>query len=184
MLFLFRKLSTVCSWHQNERRSTLIWTKEKYMHLVKIRCLVFFKKWANTLSEQQRQKTTITKPKTEERAKFALHIFKHCWFASQPWMAIVAYALYMLYSKSISAMAGQPEGKARNFPFKKKRSCCSQEFCSQVNSIVSSFLCKTDLASSSSITPPILCSKVLNYPLMFSHCYSICSVSYWVFHFH
>lgn len=62
-------------------------------------------------------------------------------------MAIVAYALYMLYCKSISATAGQPEGKAWNFPFKKKRSHCSQAFCSQVNSFVSSFLCKTDLAS-------------------------------------
>lgn len=119
----------------------------------------------------------------EERAKFALHIFKHCWFGSQPWMAIVAYALYMLYSKSISATAGQPEGKARNFPSKKKRSHCSQEFFSQVNSFVSSFLWKTDLASSSSITPLMRCSGVLSHPLMTGHCYSLCSVSYSVFHF-
>jgi len=59
-------------------------------------------------------------------------------------MPIVAYALYMLYCKSISAMAGQPEGKAWNFPLKQKRSHCSQAFCSEVNSFVSSFHCKAD----------------------------------------
>lgn len=61
-------------------------------------------------------------------------------------MPIVAYGLYMLYSKIISAMAGQPEGKAWNFPLKQKRSYCFQAFCSQVNSSVSSFLCKADPA--------------------------------------
>lgn len=64
-------------------------------------------------------------------------------------MPIVAYALYMLYSKSISATAGQPEGKAWNFPLKWKRSHCSQAFCSQVNSFVSS-LCKAGPTSEQS----------------------------------
>jgi len=93
----------------------------------------------------------------DRRTEFALCIFKHCWFGSQPWMPIVAYALYMLYSKSISATAAQPEGKAWNFPLKQKRSCCSQAFCSSVNSFVSS------LHLSSPVVAPLeLRSKVLN----------------------
>lgn len=97
----------------------------------------------------------------EERAKFTLHIFKHCLFGSQPWMPIVAYGLYMLYSKIISAMAGQPEGKAWNFPLKQKRSYCSQAFCSQVNSSVSSFLCKADPAPKQAHNTSVIAFKGL-----------------------
>lgn len=79
--------------------------------------------------ENKNNKINNNKTQDRRRAKFALHIFKHCWFGSQPWTPVVAYALYTLYFKSISAMAGQPEGKAWNFPLKQKRTHCSEALC-------------------------------------------------------
>lgn len=137
------------------------WIKENTSTELKLD-LFFFKVSKYCFSATTRTtKTTITKPGIEERAKFALHIFKHCWSGSQPWMPIVAYALYMLYSKSIFAMSGQPEGKAWNFPLKQKKSHRSQAFCSQVKSFVSSFLCKADPASEQSYNTSVIVFKGL-----------------------
>lgn len=112
------------------RRKGRDWTKEKYADRAKISSFFFF------LSEQipfqhnnKNNKNNNNETQDWRRAKFAFRIFKHCWFGSQPWMPIVAYALYTLYFKSISAMAGQPEGEARNFPLKQKKTHCSQGLC-------------------------------------------------------
>jgi len=52
--------------------------KEKYIHRFKIRSL--FKKVSKCCfrATTRTTKTTITKPRIEESAKFALRIFKHC----------------------------------------------------------------------------------------------------------
>lgn len=81
-------------------------------------------------------------------------------------------------AKAYPLRQANQKGKHGIFLSKRKGLIAHKHFVLKLTPLFLLFCVRLTLHLSSSITPLVWYTRVLNYFLIFSHCYSICSVSY------